>query len=709
MERAAPWTEPEVRALISIWSEESIKRQLQGTLRNKGLFMYIALRMRQLGIFRDWKQCRSKYKNLKYEYRALRSSTREPVHKIPFYDELHAILGAEGAPQGGSEAGPEEDTCPEQAAEPDLQSPGGGTSDLLLVPAVHNEGGKHWSARETLALINIWSDKSIKGQLKGTVRNQKIFEHIAGLLQQSGIDRDWRQCRTKYKNLKHEYAVVKKAHDSGNRWKTMKYFKELDAILSGKPSGYRKINNDKPSSVPCPRPVPATVAADCLSGLISEIPEGNPVGHNTPIIKQELNTSGQCHESEQHDLSTRGNVVAIHIKEESSSVDDNPEMDDNPDDDFRIRTINDAGGGRNWSDYEVQSLLRVWSDEKISLRLDGTFRNKQVFEEISLRLIEFGINRDWKQCRRKYKNLKYEYHCIQKDENNENQRTMRQTVKFFDQIDCILRHLPKVTAQVAEYGPHGGVPNQGICQEEPRTVSGAQDILGYVLEKDEKCFGVLKVVVTECKELHNLKIFVFHIQVGKKITLIKPYMLAWDQDLGEVASEEDWKRRSRVTTRGLLNVSLSEANFKVFSRWYLVPSRLALMYPGTSPLCFRGCALEGTMYHIWWTCPRIRNFWGGVFNLIFRVVGIRVPRDPRLALLNDTIPETPKHTRRLINFIVLAAKVTIAKTWKTPRVPLSQNFIVQIKRNMHGFTLQQNTRRISMLLSDHVKILQQLD
>ncbi|KAM5191474.1 bifunctional phosphoribosylaminoimidazole carboxylase/phosphoribosylaminoimidazole succinocarboxamide synthetase [Mantella aurantiaca] len=475
MERAAPWTEPEVRALIAIWSEESIKRQLQGTLRNKGLFMYIALRMRQLGIFRDWKQCRSKYKNLKYEYRALRSSTREPVHKIPFYDELHAILGSESAVHAGNEAGMDEDMCPVRAA--DLQSPEGGTSDLLIVPAVHNEGGKHWSSRETLALINIWSDKSIRGQLKGTVRNQKIFEHIASLLQQAGIDRDWRQCRTKYKNLKHEYAVVKKAHDSGNRWKTMKYFKELDTILSGKPSGYRKINNDKPSSLPCPRPVPATVAAvaaDCLSGHISEIPEGSPVAHKTPNIKQELNTSGQCHERGEYDLPNRENAVPIHIKEESSSVDDNPEMDD--DNDFRIVTGNDTGGGRNWSDYEVQSLLHVWSDEKISQRLDGTFRNKQVFEEISLRLMEFGINRDWKQCRRKYKNLKYEYHCIQKDENNENQRTMRQTGKFFDQIDRILRHLPKLSGHAAEHEPPGAIPIRAICQEESRTVSGAQNL-----------------------------------------------------------------------------------------------------------------------------------------------------------------------------------------------------------------------------------------
>lgn len=155
--------------------------------------------------------------------------------------------------------------------------------------------------------------------------------------------------------------------------------------------------------------------------------------------------------------------------------DDTP---DDPDNDFKIVTPNDTGGGRNWSDYEVQSLLHIWSDEMISRRLDGTFRNKQVFEEISLRLMEFGINRDWKQCRRKYKNLKYEYHCIQKDENNENQRTMRQTVKFFNQIDHILRHFPKITAQVAENEPCGSVPNQAICLEESRSFSGAQNLSG---------------------------------------------------------------------------------------------------------------------------------------------------------------------------------------------------------------------------------------
>lgn len=134
------------------------------------------------------------------------------------------------------------------------------------MPSVHNEGGKHWSARETLALIHLWSDKSIRGQLKGSVRNQKIFEHIASLLQQEGIDRDWRQCRTKYKNLKHEYAVVKNARESGNQCKTMKYFAELDAILSGKLPHYRMANFDRPSPIPCSRSTPPTIIADCVSG-----------------------------------------------------------------------------------------------------------------------------------------------------------------------------------------------------------------------------------------------------------------------------------------------------------------------------------------------------------------------------------------------------------------------------------------------------------
>ncbi|XP_030674755.1 multifunctional protein ADE2 isoform X1 [Nomascus leucogenys] len=103
-------------------------------------------------------------------------------------------------------------------------------SNTTFVPTVANEGGRHWTVPEVRALIDIWSDKSIQRQLEGTVRNKRIFQQIEAKLQKFGIDRDWKQCRTKYKNLKHEYKIVRTAQDLGMT-KSMKFFTELDAIL----------------------------------------------------------------------------------------------------------------------------------------------------------------------------------------------------------------------------------------------------------------------------------------------------------------------------------------------------------------------------------------------------------------------------------------------------------------------------------------------
>lgn len=82
------WTEEEeVKALLSFWAERNIGKQLCGTLRNKGIFIYIATRLQSLGVCRDWKQCRAKYKNLKYAHNSGDSS-----RTMKFFYGLDAIL-----------------------------------------------------------------------------------------------------------------------------------------------------------------------------------------------------------------------------------------------------------------------------------------------------------------------------------------------------------------------------------------------------------------------------------------------------------------------------------------------------------------------------------------------------------------------------------------------------------------------------------------
>ena len=74
--------------------------------------------------------------------------------------------------------------------------------------------------------------------------------------------------------------------------------------------------------------------------------------------------------------------------------------------------------GTIWCDDEVKALITAWEDSKIQQELDGATRNKQIFTTISKKMTEAGYNRDWKQCRAKFKkNLKGEYRAT-KDHNN---------------------------------------------------------------------------------------------------------------------------------------------------------------------------------------------------------------------------------------------------------------------------------------------------
>lgn len=147
------------------------------------------------------------------------------------------------------------------------------------------------------------------------------------------------------------------------------------------------------------------------------------------------------------------------------------------------------------------------------------------------------------------------------------------------------------------------------------------------------------------------------------------YMEAWERDLQETWNLEEWHRRGTRAFQGIfLNISLIEANMKVLMRWYLLPSRLATMFSSASPLCFRDCQAQGSMLHIWWECLRLRGFWNKVFAIIRKVSGLPVTKSPQVALLNAPIPRTAKHTQKLITFMLLGAKTTIAKAWKQPTV-----------------------------------------
>uniref|UniRef100_A0A3Q4G4K9 Myb/SANT-like DNA-binding domain-containing protein n=1 Tax=Neolamprologus brichardi TaxID=32507 RepID=A0A3Q4G4K9_NEOBR len=101
-------------------------------------------------------------------------------------------------------------------------------------------GGRHWTDDEVRALLCVWADRNIRERLKCTLRNKSIFQEMARQMQRNfGVIRNWKQCRTKYKNLKYDYKTAKSAHaaggsGAGSPGKYMKFFDEVEAILLDK-------------------------------------------------------------------------------------------------------------------------------------------------------------------------------------------------------------------------------------------------------------------------------------------------------------------------------------------------------------------------------------------------------------------------------------------------------------------------------------------
>ncbi|KAL9851795.1 bifunctional phosphoribosylaminoimidazole carboxylase/phosphoribosylaminoimidazole succinocarboxamide synthetase isoform 2-T2 [Geothlypis trichas] len=526
------WTEEEVKALLSVWSEKNIRKQLHGTLRNKGIFIYIAKRLQELGVCRDWKQCRAKYKNLKYEYRTVKyaHNSGDVTKTMKFFHDLDAILRYEPVTQLAAEENSrcsatetQLNTSPTTdstqggipvSLEDDEDAPGDpllfisnarpvqlgnpvsaaeASKPAAFIPTVANEGGKHWTVNEVRALIRIWSDKNIQQQLEGTVRNKRIFEQVAARLQKFGIDRDWKQCRTKYKNLKHEYKSVKSAQDSGSTSKSMKFFNELDAILghctmeqasksdndeSERPPEWTEAKSEK-DSVEMPGDTGeedsvSNTSEDLQVADIKKVSDSDDVtvyttseGGAALHITKETNMTKILEDEGELANSTPAALEATQIKKETIDIDDDSISTTSEDrsctpvakqmvgtdnhipleeaqNHFKVITVNDTGAGKHWSDNEVRALINIWSDEKIQQMLEGATRNKEIFEEIARRLMKRGIDRDWKQCRTKYKNLKYEYRALQKE--NEHLGNPRRKMRFYDEVDCILRRQPLGTS-----------------------------------------------------------------------------------------------------------------------------------------------------------------------------------------------------------------------------------------------------------------------